>query len=291
MKRQFEISYSFGYVYDKSKLIAMYPVGTTVINEEEYELEVEVAFLKDGIDLAFKDEDIKVANDTMKPLETFLMKPNKIIPFVECINDVNTNEELSKLLEEFDEEYEIKNNYMEKGYKIINFYDVFKNVVDYIPKESLENLNILKIECDNFRINDFLNEVKTNLDEVMDSNIIPISMEKSNLTPRLFVRSDNNENNSFYVPFAVKGVYESEEIICANGEIISDETIDMGDLEISITKDAGYIIEKVNNILTFKISNFNSKTENNNQITQVVDYAGKIKSMMIEFLNLYIKNI
>ena len=291
MKRQFEISYSFGYVYDKSKLIAMYPVGTTVINEEEYEVEVEVAFLKDGIDLAFKDEDIKVANDTMKPLETFLMKPNKIIPFVECINDVNTNEELSKLLEEFDEEYEIKNNYMEKGYKIINFYDVFKNVVDYIPKESLENLNILKIECDNFRINDFLNEVKTNLDEVMDSNIIPISMEKSNLTPRLFVRSDNNENNSFYVPFAVKGVYESEEIICANGEIISDETIDMGDLEISITKDAGYIIEKLNNILTFKISNFNSKTENNNQITQVVDYAGKIKSMMIEFLNLYIKNI
>lgn len=291
MKRQFEISYSFGYVYDKSKLIAMYPVGTTVINEEEYEVEVEVAFLKDGIDLAFKDEDIKVANDTMKPLETFLMKPNKIIPFVECINDVNTNEELSKLLEEFDEEYEIKNNYMEKGYKIINFYDVFKNVVDYIPKESLENLNILKIECDNFRINDFLDEVKTNLDEVMDSNIIPISMEKSNLTPRLFVRSDNNENNSFYVPFAVKGVYESEEIICANGEIISDETIDMGDLEISITKDAGYIIEKLNNILTFKISNFNSKTENNNQITQVVDYAGKIKSMMIEFLNLYIKNI
>ena len=290
MKRQFEISYSFGYVYDKSKLIAMYPVGTTVINEEEYELEVEVAFLKDGIDLAFKDEDIKVANDTMKPLETFLMKPNKIIPFVECIKDVNTNEELSKLLEEFYEEYEIKNNYMEKGYKIINFYDVFKNVVDYIPKESLENLNILKIECDNFRINDFLSEVKTNLDEVMDSNIIPISMEKSNLTPRLFVKSDNNENNSFYVPFAVKGVYESEEIICANGEIISDETIDMGDLEISITKDAGYIIEKINNILTFKISNFNSKTENNNQITQVVDYAGKIKSMMIEFLNLYIKN-
>lgn len=291
MKRQFEISYSFGYVYDKSKLIAMYPVGTTVMNEEEYEVEVEVVFLKDGIDLAFKDEDIKVANDTMKPLETFLMKPNKIIPFVECIKDVNTNEELIKLLEEFDDEYEIKNDYIEKGYKIINFYDVFKNVVDYIPKESLENLNILKIECDNFRMNDFLNEVKTNLDEVMDSNIIPISMEKSNLTPRLFVKSNNNESNSFYVPFAVKGIYESEEIICANGEIISDETIDMGDLEISITKDAGYIVEKVNNILTFKISNFNSKTENNNQITQVVDYAGKIKSMMIEFLNLYIKNI
>ncbi|MDU4935230.1 MAG: hypothetical protein E6X43_07900 [Peptostreptococcaceae bacterium] len=291
MKRQFEISYSFGYVYDKSKLVAMYPVGTNVINEDEYEMEVEVAFLEDGIESAFKDEDIKIANDTMKPLEMFLMKPNKIIPFVESIKDANTKEELSKLLTEFDEEYEMKNNYIEKGYKIVDFYDVFKNVVDYIPQESLENLNILKIDCDNFRMNDFLNEVKKNLDEVMDSNLIPISMEKSNLTPRLFVKSKDNENNSFYVPFAVNGSSENAEIICANGDTISDVNIDMGDLEISITKDAGYIVERINNILTFKISNFNSQTENNNQITQVVDYAGKIKPMMIGFLNSYIKNI
>ena len=291
MKRQFEISYSFGYVYDKSKLVAMYPVGTNVINEEEYEMEVEVAFIEDGIESAFKDGDIKVANDTMKPLEMFLMKPNKIIPFVESIKDANTKEELSKLLTEFDEEYEMKNNYIEKGYKIVDFYDVFKNVVDYIPQESLENLNILKIDCDNFRMNDFLNEVKKNLDEVMDSNLIPISMEKSNLTPRLFVKSKNNENNSFYVPFAVNGSSENAEIICANGDTISDVNIDMGDLEISMTKDAGYIVERINNILTFKISNFNSQTENNNQITQVVDYAGKIKSMMIGFLNSYIKSI
>ena len=291
MKRQFEISYSFGYVYDKSKLVAMYPVGTNVINEEEYEMEVEVAFIEDGIESAFKDEDIKVANDTMKPLEMFLMKPNKIIPFVESLKDANTKEELSKLLTEFDEEYEMKNNYIEKGYKIVDFYDVFKNVVDYIPQESLENLNILKIEYDNFRMNDFLNEVRKNLDEVMDSNLIPISMEKSNLTPRLFVKSKDNENNSFYVPFAVNGSSENAEIICANGDTISDVNIDMGDLEISMTKDAGYIVERINNILTFKISNFNSQTENNNQITQVVDYAGKIKSMMIGFLNSYIKNI
>ena len=140
-------------------------------------------------------------------------------------------------------------------------------------------------------MNDFLNEVKKNLDEVMDSNLIPISMEKSNLTPRLFVKSKDNENNSFYVPFAVNGSSENAEIICANGDTISDVNIDMGDLEISITKDAGYIVERINNILTFKISNFNSQTENNNQITQVVDYAGKIKPMMIGFLNSYIKNI
>ena len=49
--------------------------------------------------------------------------------------------------------------------------------------------------------------------------------------------------------------------------------------------------ENIDNILNFKISNFNSKTENNNQITQVVDYGGKIKPMMIEFVNSYIKKI
>ena len=291
MKRQFEISYSFGYVYDKSKLVAMYPVGTNIINEDEYEMEVEVAFLEDGIEAAFEEEDIKVANDTMKPLDMFLMKPNKIIPFVESIKDSDTKEELGKLLEAFDEEYEMKNNYIEKGYKIVDFYDVFKNVVDYIPQESLENLNILKIECDDFRMDDFINEVKNNLDEVMDSNLIPFAMEKSNLTPRLYVKSKANENNSFYIPFAVNGSSDNAEIICANGEKIEGVNIDMGDLEISMTKDAGYIVERINNILTFKISNFNSQTENNNQIAQVVDYAGIIKAMMIGFLNSYIKNI
>lgn len=291
MKRQFEISYSFGYVYDKSKLVAMYPVGTNIINEDEYEMEVEVAFLEDGIEAAFKDEDIKIANDTMKPLEMFLMKPNKIIPFVENIKDANTKEELSKLVKEFDEEYEMKNNYIEKGYKIVDFYDVFKNVVDFIPQENLENLNILKIEYDDFRLDDFLNDIRNNLDEVMDSDLIPLAMEKSNHTPRLFVKSKNNESNSFYVPFAVNGSSQNTKIVCANKEKIDDVNIDIGDLEISMTKDAGYIIERTNNILTFKISNFNSQTENNNQITQVVDYAGKIKPMMIEFLNSYIKNI
>ena len=65
-----------------------------------------------------------------------------------------------------------------------------------------------------------------------------------------------------------------------------------------IDKDKGYIskeivktIEDIDNVLNFKISNFNSKTENNNQITQVVDYAGKIKPSMIEFLKSYVKTV
>ena len=53
---------------------------------------------------------------------------------------------LPKLLKEFDEEYEVKENYIKKGYEIKDIYHVFENVVSYIPKENLENLNILKIE-------------------------------------------------------------------------------------------------------------------------------------------------
>lgn len=44
MKKQLEIDYAFGYVYDKSKLIVMYPAGTNVIDLDDYEMEVEVAF-------------------------------------------------------------------------------------------------------------------------------------------------------------------------------------------------------------------------------------------------------
>ena len=43
-------------------------------------MEVEVAFLEDGIEAAFEESDITEANEVIKPLETFLMKPNKIIP-------------------------------------------------------------------------------------------------------------------------------------------------------------------------------------------------------------------
>ncbi|WP_122641015.1 hypothetical protein [Romboutsia sp. Marseille-P6047] len=289
MSRQFEISYSFGYVYDKSKLIAMYPVGSNVISEDEYEMEVEVAFLEDGINAAFKEEDIKFANDTMKPLEMFLMKPNNIIPFVDTIKDFDTKEELTKLITEFDKEYELKNEYIQKGYEIKDYYDVFKNVTKYIPNENLDNLNILKIESEKFDMNKFLNDIKENLDEVTEAN--PIFMGKSELTPRLFIKSKSaNSTKCFYIPFATYGSSYDDGIVCANKERIEDIDSDMGDLEITVTKDAGYIIENINNILTFKISNFNSKTENNNQITQVVDYGGIIKPMMIEFLNSYIKN-
>ena len=100
MKKQLEIDYAFGYVYDKSKLIVMYPAGTNIMDLDEYEMEVEVAFLEDGIEAAFEENDIKEANETIKPLETFLMKPSKVIPFVVGIKDAETKEELPKLLKE-----------------------------------------------------------------------------------------------------------------------------------------------------------------------------------------------
>ena len=73
MSNSLDISYSFGYVYDKSKLIVMCPVGVNTISKDEYEMEVEVAFLEDGIERAFEECDIIQANEIIKPLETFLI--------------------------------------------------------------------------------------------------------------------------------------------------------------------------------------------------------------------------
>ncbi|MEF9990704.1 MAG: hypothetical protein RRZ84_02285 [Romboutsia sp.] len=289
MTRQIELDYSFGYIYDKSKLIVMYPVGTNVMSEEEYEMEVEVAFLEDGIEVAFEENDINEANEAMKPLQNFLMKPSKIIPFVTSIKDSTTKEELSKLMCEFDEEYEIKENYLNKGYEIKDVYHVFENVAKYIPKESLETLNILKIEKDKFDMERFIKHTKENLDEVLDSNLIPVNMLKSSLTNRLFVRNDKDTPSGTYVVFATHKGLSNDEILCANKEIIVDEEVDLADLEINNIKDAGYMIEELNGEYTFKIANYNSQTENNNQIAQVVDYCGVLKIMMINYVNQFIK--
>lgn len=289
MNKQLEIDYSFGYVFDKSKLIVMYPVGTNVIYEQDYEMEVEVAFLEDGIEVAFEESDIKEANVTIKPLEMFLMKPNKVIPFVTSIKDANTKTELPKLIKEFDEEYEIKENYINKGYEIKDIYHVFQNVANYIPKENIETLNILKIESDKFDMEGFINTIKENLDEAVDEGLIPVNMIKSNLTDRLFVKSDDKESMAKYVVFATDISTYSKGILCGNKEIVKDLDLDMGDLEISNTKDAGYLINEVDGYITFKIANFNSQTENKNQVAQIVDYSGIFKSMMINFVNKFVK--
>ena len=287
--KKIEIDYSFGYVFDKSKLIVMYPVGTNIMDLEEYEMEVEVAFLEDGIERAFEESDIKEANETMKPLEMFLMKPNKIIPFITAIKDEATKEELPKMLKEFDEEYKLKENYINKGYEIKDVYHVFQNVADYIPNENIETLNILKIEKDKFDMDNFINTIKENLDEAINTDIIPIYMEKNKLTNRLFTKSDNKESKSKYVVFGVDINSYSKGILCGNKEVVEDTNVDMGDLEISNTRDVGYLIEENDGYLTFKIANYNSETPNGREIAQVVDYSGLFKTMMINFVNQYIK--
>ena len=288
MKKQLEIDYAFGYVYDKSKLIVMYPAGTNVIDLDDYEMEVEVAFLEDGIDAAFEENDVKEANETIKPLETFLMKPSKVIPFVTSIKNAETKEELHKLLAEFDEEYEVKENYIKKGYEIKDIYHVVENVVSYIPKENLENLNILKIENDKFDMDKFISTVSENLDEAINKNLIAIDMKQSELTPRLYIKADGKTNTKFVV-FGTDINSYSQGILCANNEIIKDLDIDMGDVEISNTRDIGYIINEENGYLTFKIANYNSQTSNNNQIAQIVDYSGIFKPMMIDFIKQFVR--
>ena len=288
MKKQLEIVYALGYVYDKSKLIVMYPAGTNVIDLDDYEMEVEVAFLEDGIDAAFEENDVKEANETIKPLETFLMKPSKVIPFVTSIKNAETKEELHKLLAEFDEEYEVKENYIKKGYEIKDIYHVFENVVSYIPKENLENLNILKIENDKFDMDKFISTVSENLDEAINKNLIAIDMKQSELTPRLYIKADGKTNTKFVV-FGTDINSYSQGILCANNEIIKDLDIDMGDVEISNTRDIGYIINEENGYLTFKIANYNSQTSNNNQIAQIVDYSGIFKPMMIDFIKQFVR--
>lgn len=288
MKKQIELEYAFGYVYDKSKLVALYPVGSNIMDLEEYEMEVEVAFLEDSIDKAFQEEDIIQANEIMKPLETYLMKPSKILPLIVDIKDVDTKDSLTKLLNEFEEEYDVKESYVKRGYEFVDMYEVFQNISKYIPNENLETLNILKIEKDKFDMEKFIDDITKNLDEAINKDLVETNMKKSDLTPRLFVKSEEVTNTK-YIVFATDISTYSRGALCANREEIEDLDVDMGDIEISTTKDVGYMVEENNNVLTFKVANYNSMTANNSQIAQIVDYCGIFKPKMIEFINRYVK--
>ena len=81
----------------------------------------------------------------------------------------------------------------------------------------------------------------------------------------------------------------AESVLSTVVEQIKDLDIDMGDVEISNTRDIGYIVSEDNGYLTFKIANYNSQTSNNNQIAQIVDYSGVFKPMMIEFVKQFVK--
>lgn len=304
MSRNLEISYSLGYVFDKSKLIVMCPVGELTMSEDDYEMEVEVAFLEDGIERVFEEADIKQAHDTINPLTTFLMKPTKVIPFVTSIKDEQNKVEINKLMDEFDEEYEIKESYINKGYEICDIYTAYENVIKYIPNENIDTLNILKIESDKFNLEKFINLVRENLSKSIDKSLISIPMRKSNLTDRLFVKIEDNpinkeklsegeilnilEQNSIYVLFGKDISSYSNGILCANNKIVEEENLDKGDLDIDSTQDFGYIVEKIDDKLTFKIANFKHETSNGQKIAQVVDYSGIFKIMMIDFLNQFI---
>ena len=81
----------------------------------------------------------------------------------------------------------------------------------------------------------------------------------------------------------------AEQVLSTVVEQIKDLDIDMGDVEISNTRDIGFIINEENGYLTFKIANYNSQTSNNNQIAQIVDYSGIFKPMMIDFIKQFVR--
>ena len=134
----------------------------------------------------------------------------------------------------------------------------------------------------------FIQTTTENLDEAIDKNLVLIDMKQSELTPRLYVKA-NEETNSSFVVYGTDINNYSQGILCANKEVIKDIDVDMGDVEISNTRDIGYIINEENENLTFKIANYNSQTSNNNQIAQIVDYSGVFKPMMIDFIKQFVR--
>ena len=202
-----------------------------------------------------------------------------------------TNEDLLKLYKEtgsleVKQEIVMRYIYLVKSIalQMRDIHVSFSQVDDIIS----EGVIAIMSSLDKFDMDKFISTVSENLDEAINKNLIAIDMKQSELTPRLYIKADGKTNTKFVV-FGTDINSYSQGILCANNEVIKDLDIDMGDVEISNTRDIGYIINEENGYLTFKIANYNSQTSNNNQIAQIVDYSGIFKLMMIDFIKQFVR--
>ena len=121
-------------------------------------------------------------------------------------------------------------------------------------------------------------------------DVVEILKKSDALLEGHFLLSSGKHSNRYVQCAKVLRFHQyAEQVLSTVVEQIKDLDIDMGDVEISNTRDIGYIINEENGYLTFKIANYNSQTSNNNQIAQIVDYSGIFKPMMIDFIKQFVR--
>ena len=164
----------------------------------------------------------------------------------------------------------------------------------------MNNSTVLNIEIEKFDFINFLNEIRENLSEVMETSFIPMYMTQSNLNKNIYVdvfdkkfeclstesilEDIKNNDRILYTSFVLdKAICEEEGFICGDGTKLDEANY--GDFR---QDDSGFIIETKEKMIKIRKATY-GYINPVQEVAKIVDDAGEFEEIIKDFIKRYIK--
>ena len=314
---QLRLDIGIGAVYNNKKLIATKHIASMLVNEDSFDIKKEVDMLSCGPELALPCDAMGMVYEELDPIQSRIGKPSNMICFIMDVIDNETGESIEIICKKVNKVQKHLNTYMEKGYEIKCFGKVYEDIEQYeLNIETMEELNLLKVEADEFDLVSMIETVKKGLSDEIDEENMIMDLRRSNLVDYIFVASKVTDKNTqdlvkrvidndgkIYVPFATISrcnmEVDSDIVVLAEGEfgescegsIPLEEHHEyltptyMGSLDLCEGIDVGILVECKNKVFTFKGVNYISETPAGQSLVQVVDDVGLFEDVLCDFIN------
>ena len=113
-----------------------------------------------------------------------------MICFIMDVIDNETGESIESICKKVTKAQNNLNIYMEKGYEMKCFGKVYDDIGEYeLNIETMEELNLLKIEADEFDLVSMIETVKKGLSDEIDEENMTMDLRRSNLVDYIFLAS------------------------------------------------------------------------------------------------------
>ena len=164
----------------------------------------------------------------------------------------------------------------------------------------MDNSTVLNIEIEKFDFINFLNEIRENLSEVMDTSFIPMYMRQSSSDKNIYVdvfdekfeclstesilEDIKNNDRILYTSFVLdKAICEEEGFICGDGTKLDEANY--GDFR---QDDSGFIIETKEKMIKIRKATY-GYINPVQEVAKIVDDAGEFEEIIKDFIKRYIK--
>lgn len=150
----------------------------------------------------------------------------------------------------------------------------------------MKKSKVLEINKENFKFEEFINEIQNNFKYTIDSEYVCVKMRPSNIEEYVYVEEEESEHDIFYIRFIIdKCLLEDEGYICGDGSELSAEDVDYGDF---INYDNGFIILENDNILSIHKATYGPANPVQ-YVVRLVDNGGSFEELIQNFVNKFVK--